>query len=225
MRPALRPMGPPLDPSEQEARRWAEEELAKSVYDQGPGVLDRILEWLAERWEALLNLGGAGAVLMPVLVLVLVAAVVAVAMVLGGPVRRRQLRRVTGPSTQVLDDDERSADALRTAAAAASERGDYALAVLERFRAVVRGLDERDILTDRLGRTAHEAAEQAGAAFGDQAGALRAAGELFDAVRYGSAVPGSEQDAWLRDLDERIARTRPERFSGAGPDRGWSVVR
>lgn len=226
MHGGLRPMDPPLDPTAEEARRWAEEELANAVYHQGPSIWERILTWLLERWEDLMNLGGVGgAVLVPVLILGLAAVVVTVAMLLGGPLRRRRVRQAPDTSAQVLDDDERSADSLRAAADAAAQTGDHALATLERFRAVVRGLDERGILTDRRGRTAREAARQAGAAFPGHAEQLRSAGGLFDAVRYGSAVPGPDEAAWLRELDTRIARTRPTAAPDPSRAGGWSVVR
>lgn len=221
----VRPMGPPLDPTAQEARRWAEEELARSIYQQGPTLLERILRWLLERWEELVSLQGAGAVLLPVVVLVLVAAVVTVAMVLGGPLRRRRVRQRDASSALVLDDDERSAERLRAAADAAAGAGDYATAVLERFRAIVRGLDERGILTDHRGRTAREAAGRAGAAFAQQARELRSAADLFDGVCYGSTVPGPQQDTWLHDLDRAICSTRPTAAPAPSSGDGWSVVR
>lgn len=215
--------GPPLDPSADEARRWAEEELAKAIYDTGPSLLERILTWLAQLWERLLATDGAGAVLLPVLILMIAALVVAAALLLGGPLRRRRLRSVE-PSMQVLDDDERGSEALRAAADRAARAGDYGTAVLERFRAIVRALDERGVLTDRQGRTAREAATQAGTAFPDQAGDLLAAGDLFDQVCYGSTLPAAGAEAWLRHLDERIDQARPVTDLPTASE-GWSVAR
>lgn len=218
-----RPLGPPLDPSAEEARQWAQEELAKAIYDQGPSLLERILGWLGRIWEQLMGIEGAGAVLLPVVVLALAGLIIAAALILGGPVRRRRV----GPapaSMQVLDDDDRGARALRSAADAAAQAGDYARAVLDRFRALVRGLDERGILADRHGRTAREAAASAGAAFPDHSGDLARAGELFDAVCYGDVFPDAAAHLWLRDLEQQISTTRPASRDGAGVAEGWSVL-
>ena len=222
LRPAA--TGPPLDPSADEARRWAEEELTKAIYDTGPSLLERILTWLAQLWERLLATDGAGAILLPVLILLITALVVAAGILLGGPLRRRRLRQAEH-SMQVLDDDERGADTLRATADGAADTGDYGRAVLERFRAIVRSLDERGVLIDRRGRTAREAAAQAGVAFPDHAGDLRAAGELFDQVYYGSTMPTAAADAWMRQLDEKIDRARPVADFPAPSNEGWSVAR
>ncbi len=215
-------MGPPLDPSADEARRWAQEELAKAIYNQGPTLLERFVAWLERIWEQLLSIDGAGAVLLPVVVLVLVGLIIAAAMLLGGPVRRRRLQQAPS-SMQVLDGDDRGARRLRAAADEAAAAGDYGLAVLERFRALIRGLDERGILADRRGRTAREAAASAGAAFPEHTGDLVRAGELFDAVCYGDAQPGAAEHGWLRALDERIAGSRPTSDGEVRHAEGWSV--
>ena len=217
MHPALRPMAPPLDPTADEARAWAEEELAKAVYSSGPGLIERFLRWLADLWDQLFVMDGAGQVLLPFLVLAIIGAIIAAAVALGGPVRRRRLSAQRA-SMQILDDDARSAESLREAADAAAASGDYTRAVLDRFRALVRSLDERGILADRRGRTALEAARGAGAAFADQARELRRAGELFDSVCYGSQTPTADQDAWLRHLEARIARSRPASRMALAPE-------
>lgn len=216
-------MEPALDPSADEARQWALEELSKAVYSQGPSLVQRLLNWLSDLWERLMMTGPAGAVLLPVLILAVVAVIIGIGIALGGPVRRRRLQR-RGGSVEVFDEDAREAEILRRSADAAAVEGDYALAVLERFRALVRALEERAVLTDRQGRTAHEAAEEAGTRFPDQATGLRSAGELFDAVYYGSAQPGRSEDAWLRELDHHIQRGNPV-SAVAAASKGWSTLR
>lgn len=221
--PGPRPLGPPLDPSAEEARRWAQEELAKAIYNQGPSLLERFLAWLGRIWDQLMGIDGAGAVLLPVVVLGVAALIIAAVLILGGPVRRRRVGRASA-SMQVLDDDDRGAQALRSAADAAADAGDYARAVLDRFRALVRGLDERGILADRRGRTAREAAASAGAAFPEYAGELAPAGELFDAVCYGDVVPDAAAHQWLRDLEQRVSTARPTSHDGTQIAEGWSVL-
>lgn len=201
---------PPLTPSADEARAWIEAELAKAIYNRQPSLWDRLREWLGELWARLFGSSAdLGPVLMPVVVLLVVALAVGVALLLGGPVRRRRLRG--RDSVEVLDDDVRTAAAIRAAADAAAARGDFRAAVLDRFRAIVRSLDERAVLEDRRGRTAHEAALAAGARLQPCAAELLRASELFDAVCYGDVTASAEDDAWLREVDAAVASTRPSR--------------
>lgn len=205
---------PPLTPTDDEARAWAQSELAKAIYRQEPTLWDRITRWLWDLWQRILDqASGAGPVVLPLLILLAAALVIGLAVLLGGPIRRRRLR--AAGSVAVLDDDSRSSEQLRAAADAAAAAGEFALAVLERFRALVRSLDERAVLEDRQGRTAREAASAAGARLPDQAADLLSAARLFDDVAYGSARPGPEQDGWLRDLDAAVRRARPTRTGDA----------
>lgn len=202
---------PPLTPDADEAREWALTELRKSIYNDAPSLWDRFLDWLSELWQNIIDSNSQlGPVLMPVIILLAVAVIVGIAFLLGGPIRRRRLRRGTG-SVEVLDDDTRSSSAIRAAADAAAAAGDYATAVLERYRAIVRSLDERAVLEDRQGRTALEAAVAAGARLAPCAAGLRDASDLFDAVCYGHATPSRDDDATLRELDRQVGRTRPTR--------------
>src|SRR5690606_18908568 len=98
---------PPLTPSGDEAREWAEAELEKAIYNDAPSLWDRIRDWLLDLWERLLaNTSDIGPVLMPVIVLLAIAAIIGLALLIGGPVRRRRLRG--RGSVEVLDDDVRS---------------------------------------------------------------------------------------------------------------------
>lgn len=207
----LVPREPPLTPDADEARNWAERELEKAIYNDAPSIWDRLLSWLSDLWERIFDANPTlGPVLMPVIVLLVLALLVGIALLVGGPVRRRRLRQGQR-SAEVLDGDERSSSALRAAADAAAAAGDHGTAVLERYRAIVRSLDERAILEDRRGRTAHEAAVAAGARLAPCAADLRRASEMFDGVCYGDLVCTAEDDVWLRGVDRAVAGTKPAR--------------
>jgi hypothetical protein len=196
----------PVVPDGEQARQWLERELADPVYHQGPSLLQRLLDWLGELFAGAdgVPLGNLGTVLVVVAVLGLL---VLIAFLVTGPVRRGRRR---GRGGAVLDaDDRRSAADLRAAADAAAARGDWSAAVPDRFRAVVRSLEERTVLDERPGRTAHEAVEAAGLRLPAHAGDLREAGALFDDVVYGHRVPRPADDAALRGLEDRVAATRP----------------
>ncbi|MPV37788.1 DUF4129 domain-containing protein [Georgenia subflava] len=214
-------LGVPVDPEAAEARRWAEEELAKAVYSDEPSLLERALAWFLRLFEGIGEIGlSAPPAVVPVLVVLAFVAVLVLALVVGGRVRRN--RAVAGAaSTELFEDDRSSAELARTADDAA-RRGDWATAVLERFRALIRGLDERAVLDDRPGLTAHEAAGLAAAALPEVADGLRWAGRLFDDVRYGHVAPGAAEDEDLRELVARVDRARPAP-AGVGAD-GWAGV-
>ncbi|WP_298460370.1 DUF4129 domain-containing protein [uncultured Cellulomonas sp.] len=196
----------PVVPDAETARRWATEELADPVYHGGPSLLSRLVEWFLSLFEGdVPGLGLPPAVVGAVVVLVL-GLVVAVALWVAGPVRAA---RRTRESVVVLGDDSRRAAELRAAADAAAARGDWSAAVLDRFRAIVRALEERALLDERPGRTAHEAAEAVGARLPARTGELRRAARVFDDVCYGHVTVGADADAWLRSLDDALAQTRP----------------
>lgn len=199
---------PPVTPDAPTARRWAVDELSRPEYQQHESVLSRVLRWLAGLFDG--DLHGPDARTAALVVVGVLVVVAAVALVVTGPVRRTARARA---SQVVLADDLRTAAALRAAADAAEARGDWGLAVVERFRALVRGLEERAVLDERSGRTADEAARAAAAAFPPEAGALGPVALLFDDVLYGDARVGPEAAALVRAVDERVRAARPARVS------------
>lgn len=205
----------PLTPSADEAQQWARTELAKAIYNNDPTLLEQVINWLKDLWQRLQDATGAlGPVATPLIVVGILVLILLVGFLIAGPVRRRRRGRASGSAT-VLDGDERTADELRTAAESAAAAGNYSLAVLERFRAVVRALDERAVLTDRAGRTAHEAAAAAARAFGDHAEALTASAQLFDAVCYGQHTATSQDYQRICEMDRGVAAQKP---AGRGRD-------
>ncbi|MEG3616478.1 DUF4129 domain-containing protein [Isoptericola haloaureus] len=196
----------PVDPDRETARRWLVEELARPEYAQDQSWLTRLLDWFLGLFDGLGTVDGDPLVLAGVVVGVL-AVVAALAWWIAGPVRLR--RRAQARSVVVHDDDPRTAAEMRAAADAAAARQDWATAVLERFRAVVRDLEERAVLDERPGRTAQEAARDGGARVPQIADPLRAAARLFDGVCYGHRPAGPGDDDRLRALEEQAAAARP----------------
>lgn len=197
----------PVTPDAADARRLATQELAKPIYRQGQSLLDRFIEWLRSLFDGFsLTVLDLPRELLAAIVVVVVVAVALIAFAVAGPVR---LARRAASSAVVLGNDTRTADQLRAAADAHAQRGDWPAAVLDRFRAIVRSLEERALLDERPGRTAHEAAEAAAARLPASVDALRRAGQLFDDVCYGKAAVGADADARLRELDQALAGARP----------------
>lgn len=197
----------PVDPDAETAREWARAELADPVYRQGESLLTRAINWLMDLLDSFRNgISGVDARSGALLLVIVLVIAVAVVLVFTGPVRRARRARV---SSEVFVDDTRTAAQMRAAAEAAAAAGRWNDAVVERFRAILRSLEERAILAERPGWTADEAAGEAGTALPGQAADLRRASRLFDDVRYGDTAAGGNDDAWLRQVDDAVRAARP----------------
>lgn len=205
-------MSVPVDLGREAAQEAAREELAKQVYrEAGPGLVERAVRWLYGRFADALDevaaVSPGGYLGVVVVLLLLVAAAVAIRLRVGPMGRRAAL------DESLFVGRERSADEHRAAADSHARAGEWAEALRERLRAVVRSLEERAVLEPRPGRTADEAAAQAGAALPSCAAELAAAARLFDDVWYGGRPAGPEADASLRELDRTV---RAARMTGVG---------
>jgi len=195
----------PVDLGREEARDLARRELADPVYDAEPSWLQQAVGWLLDRIEELLSrttgaLGGWVGIAIMVALIVLVASAVIRRM---GPMARRARSRAP-----VFDGAPRTSAEYRAAADAAADRGDWSSAVIERYRAIVAGLEERGVLDPRPGRTADEAAAEGGSALPGVGHDLGVGAGLFDAVRYGGRSATSDDDNALRHLDGAVAAAR-----------------
>jgi len=193
----------PVQPDAEQARAWARAELAGPEYEH-PGLVRRALGWLLDRLQDLpLPHGSGTAVTGTLLLAALLALLVWAVRRAGGPFARG--REAT---ESVFDDAVRSAPWHRSAADAAAAAGDLRTAVLERFRAVVRELEERAVLAEQPGRTADEAARDAAARLPGLGERLTGAARLFDDVRYGDAPATTAMDGTLRELDAALRTER-----------------
>jgi uncharacterized protein DUF4129 len=202
------PLGVPVDLGREAARQAAREELSKQVYQQAePSLSARVVRWLYEKLSGLLDqvagVSPGGYVGLLVVVLLVVAAVVAIRLKVG------PLGRAARGEDALFLGRPRSAAEHRSAADRHAAAGEWAEAVRERLRAVIRSLEERSLLDPRPGRTADEAAAEAGRALPGCAAGLRDAARLFDDVWYGGRPAGAAGDQQLRDLDARVQASRP----------------
>ncbi len=203
------PLAPPLNPSRELARDWARQELSDPVYARAqPGLLQRGVQWVLDQLGRLrLPSSALADPRTGVVLLVLVVAVVAAVVLLRtgrlrGPGRAAGAGAVFADAVRTAEEHRRLADE-----AAADQRWDDA--VRERFRAVVRSLEQRAVLDERPGRTADEAAREAGAVLAPLAAQLSAGARLFDDVSYGEQPATAAQDGELRALDAAVAGSRP----------------
>jgi hypothetical protein len=202
------PTDVPIDWDREEAARAAAAELAKPEYrqDDDPWPL-RVWRWLLETFDELLSdligVTPGGPFGLIVLVGLLVLAVVAIRLGFG------PFARSSAVEQQLFVGRLRTADEHRRTADDAALRGDWDTAVAERYRAIVRGLEERGLLEPRAGRTADEAAREAGIALPEVDAELSTAARTFDDVRYGGRHAYAGVDRRLRDLDDRVRLARP----------------
>jgi hypothetical protein len=197
--------GVPVTPDADTAQRWLVEELARPEYAVRESLLQRLWEWFQGLFGDISGVDTppwyviAGAA-------VIVAIVLLIARWVTGPIRLRGAGRKKGA---VIDhDDTRSASTIRASADAAAARGDWAVAVAERFRAIIRSLEERAILDERPGYTAQEAADAISQRLPAHIAGVHRAALLFDGVVYGHQTASQGDDAGLRELDHHLSAAR-----------------
>ncbi|MFE6480276.1 DUF4129 domain-containing protein [Streptomyces rochei] len=203
------PVTVPRDPAREAARR----ELSKRMYHENdPGWFQRALntfwDWIDDLFSSAASATPGGTLGLVVVIVAVLAVIGALWWRLGTP------RRGPVSAPALFDDRPRSAADHRAAAEAHAAQGHWNQAVQERMRAVVRALEERALLDVRPGRTADEAATEAGRALPDHGDRLRAAARDFDDVTYGGR-PGTEQSyRRLADLDRDLERGKPRMVTG-----------
>jgi hypothetical protein len=201
-----------LDPTRDEARRWAIEELSHGEYRRNrPGLVAQALEWLSDqvqRWLDSLPGGNPSWWALSLgLLLAATGAVIGYAVWRAGGVGR--LGGARGSGSVFTDQAPRSAAEHRAAADDAEAAGDWQRAVVERFRAIARDLEERTVLTPRPGWTADEVAREAGTVLPALREPLLGAAHTFDAIRYGGRVATPEHVTRLREVDAAVRAAHP----------------
>ncbi|GAA1984657.1 DUF4129 domain-containing protein [Kitasatospora viridis] len=209
--------GAPVTELRDPARNAAREELLKPAYHRhDPTLVQRISSWVWDQLGKLLDrlgsvVGGDGTTGL-VLFLVLFA------LLAGGLWWRfgRPRRSAARAGALFAADGPLTAEQHRAAAAGHAAAGRWAEAVREQLRALIRSLEERTLLDHRPGRTADEAAREAGRQLPEHAAELIAAARLFDDIAFGERPADQAAHQRLAELDERLRRTRPAPLSPAG---------
>lgn len=207
----------PLDPDRDEARQLLENELRHPDYHRAEPIIPRIINWILERLESLIQfLPGSSGFAQIALAVVVVLVIGAIGYALLG--RRRQSRlRAARPDGSVFDDPSITAAQYRARAEAAMHDGNWSAALLDHYRAIAASADERVLLDEAPGRTAHEIAVALGPTFPRHSAAIRSAADLFDEVRYGDHHASRAEADGVGDLDEALESARPEHRDTAVP--------
>ncbi|MGY4769910.1 DUF4129 domain-containing protein (plasmid) [Kribbella sp. CWNU-51] len=197
---------PPVDIGRDQAAQEAAKELSKSAYRESGGsivgkAIAKVLQWIGDLLDSLTGSSPNGHAGLAMLIGLLVLVVIVV-------LWRAGVLPTSHRTPQAVFDTAKS----RTAAEyrAQSEReaasGDYALAILSRFRACVSELTERTILDERAGRTAYEVVADAGRSAPALRGPLQPAALAFTEVVYGNRPGTPERYAAVVAADD-AART------------------
>ncbi|MFI2640489.1 DUF4129 domain-containing protein [Streptomyces sp. NPDC018610] len=199
---------PPVTLPRDPAREAARHELSKRMYHENdPGLLQRALDhfwnWIGKLFDSASAAAPGGTVGLVVVIAAVLAVLGALWWRLGTP------RREPASAAALFDDRPRSAADHRAAAEAHAAQGHWNQAVRERMRALVRALEERALLDARPGRTADEAAAEAGRTLPDHTDRLHAAARDFDDVTYGGRSADEQAYRRIADLDHDLERARP----------------
>ena len=193
----------------QGAQAEARRELAKSIYQrERPGLqrraVERVWDWLQHVWHTLTDVTPGGGLGVLAIVAVVVAVVISLLWRFGPP------RRAAVPPGELLPagDREHSAEDLRRAATAHAGRAEWALAQRAALRALVRDLEERQVLQPRPGWTADEVSAAATPLIGPAAPRLRDATRAFDEVWFGGREATAQMYAQVRDVDTELRQMR-----------------
>jgi hypothetical protein len=205
------PVTIPRDPAREAARR----ELSKRMYHENdPSLFQRALnafwDWVDRLFSSAASATPGGTLGLVVVILAVLAVLGALWWRLGTP------RREPTSSPALFDSRPRSAAEHRAAAEAQAAQGHWNQAVQEHMRAIVRSLEERALLDVRPGRTADEAAAEAGRALPAHSDRLRTAARDFDDVTYGGRRATEMSYHRIAELDRELERTKPQ-FASSTP--------
>ncbi|WP_425860616.1 DUF4129 domain-containing protein [Arthrobacter sp. TWP1-1] len=206
--PTLLPIDIPVVPGADEARQWAQEELARKAYqDAKPGLAEQIGALIKSAFNELFNnvSGPNGSVALAIGVGVVLLAIVAIIFI----IRPRLNRKIASTEEVFAGARLLSAEQHRALARTAASAGDFHTAVTEQFRAMIRSAEERDVSLPAVGRTAVEIAVQLERAFPAHGEALHHSAEVFNAVRYGKVTPTAAMYNELTATDQAVSATKP----------------
>ncbi|MEJ1921553.1 DUF4129 domain-containing protein [Microbacterium sp. KHB019] len=201
----------PYAPDGDDARRWAEQELQNPRYaDAKPTWFDYLAEDIAEFVSGLFSPDTGqqvGSTALVIVTVVIVAALITVLILWGRPRASRRVRRRGG---ELLGErDDRTASQLRTDAERRAREGDWDAATVLRFRALARGLLERDIVDPAPGATAQAIAREGAAELGSLHAELAAAASAFDLVRYLQHPASEKSYRELVSIDDAVSKAHP----------------
>lgn len=198
---------PPLTPDVEEAATWAREELSKPEYRHNKSILGTIIDSII---DMLSNISvrpfSPGAPIMAILVsLILIGLIILLTIFISGWLNpHSQIASEASADGEIFEDSRTRIQYLQTSSDAA-HREDWYTACVEMFRAVVKQLNSRGVVTIIPGLTATEAMTQASLKFPQIAPDLQWAAASFNRIRFGKWDADEETYRRLLALDEQLS--------------------
>lgn len=196
----------PVTPDAEEARRWAEQELARNVYHEQVSWWEAFLRRLYDLFISPFKIDAPDVSSLSGLVIMAVLLTAVIVLILFAS-RLRRNRKASGqkkPSATLFTDDADSTELFARAAKAAAN-GNITAAFLHHFRAVIRTADERALIYDRVGLTAQEAAKLVGKLPASEP--IGRFADMFDAASYGDEPITTNQLQQLINWSEDTLKT------------------
>lgn len=197
-------------PDGEESQRWASDELSKQEYqeakptwfdDAAAGVFDWFSDLFTQKGS-----GGVAPIAITLILIVVIAALVVALLVWGRP---RASHTVARPAQLLGERDDRTAQQLRTDAERRAAELNWDEAVVLRYRALARGLIERDLIAPAPGATAQSIAREASIPFPGFTDRLHAAATAFDSVRYLRTAADEGDYRAMTSVDNDLSTTTP----------------
>lgn len=193
-----------------DARELAQNELSKLKYRIQESLFERFLDWFAallERWF----LNPDGEITATGIITAIAAAIFAIFLIVlsirfGSSWRRSRKTKSSAISPATLFDDDRDSTALFAAADAALIAGDLRIALVEKFRGIIRKTEELGYLQIYPGMTASEAASLGSKTLGHEL-LFKESANWFNKVYYGLKNPNNEAIAVISSLQMHVVNT------------------
>jgi Domain of unknown function (DUF4129) len=203
---------PPPEVSSEEARRAADEVLARPEFQEQEGVLQRVVEWLRDLLSfgrpqeppepGTVDLGWLGSLLGWLLVLALIGLAV---FLIVRYIRFGRGRRRPEPEDAVdVEEEERSAAEWQGDADELEAAGRWKEAMVARYQGLVLGLVERSVLQPVPGRTSGEYGDDVAEVLPEVTEPFDEATELFERAWYGDLPTGPDESARFRAAAARV---------------------
>lgn len=209
---------PDPEPSADQARRAADEILARPEYQEPPkSLLEKVTEWFGKQLEKLFSSftgGSGGGFAWVILALLVGAAIFLLSRVRGGVFRRRRVERE--PLFETAVEARRSPIEWLAEADRLEAVGDWKAGLRARYRALVGGLIAEQILRDIPGRTTGEYRVEMRRVAVPVAVAFAEASDLFERAWYGDEPTGPVESRQFRKLAARIGEQAGRRDEPVG---------
>ncbi|WZH54218.1 MAG: DUF4129 domain-containing protein [Nocardioides alkalitolerans] len=199
---------PPLEPTPEEARDALREELLRPEYRESD-LLQRIRDWLAERFTGPTRTPDAGGFAVAQSIASWVVLIVLV-LVLAWLISRARWSRSEHVARRrsLFGEEVVSAADLRRRAERALAEGRYADAVVDGYRALALRQIEVGVIEDVPGATAGEVARALAAELPARGAEVLAVAHLFDEVMYGERPADADRARGVLALDDDLAGVR-----------------